>query len=453
MSHYVGWFLQVFSLALSVLLFGGLIWLCIRRWRIARGKPLPPIRPWRALLTFALAGDVLMTVILTLISRGTVTMTQFHPLASWWEAWNAWSPHLFAQLFLNIGVFVPFGALLSLRFARLRRVWAVGVISFGFSLGIETLQLIFQRGVFDVDDLLCNTLGGILGGALVCFAVHLHGRRPWRAALAALPILAGGAACALFFGSYAAQPYGNLAIAPNYRYPMRGVAFTTETELADEPSTAPVFVKRSFTAQEAVAAAEGILAGLGLSATDGVTEHFTSASCFNFADDGVYLTYDRDGSWYLCHDAGGARPAPAIGSAEALAGWLSGFGLDLADADIVYAGRRLWHVTPAQPANGAPAGSITCTFYDDGAWTVEADTPSLVPVAVEPILTPAEAAAAIREGRFRWFYDQMPSFSSLSLRGLTLVYRTDTKGYQVPVWQASLTVDGQNAAILIPALK
>ena len=59
--------------------------------------------------------------------------------------------------------FMPFGALI--RWVVNRRVrWfqAVGY-TFLFSLCVELLQLVAKVGVFDVDDLLLNTFGGLLG--------------------------------------------------------------------------------------------------------------------------------------------------------------------------------------------------------------------------------------------------------------------------------------------------
>ncbi|MBS6561434.1 MAG: VanZ family protein, partial [Clostridiales bacterium] len=35
--------------------------------------------------------------------------------------------------------------------------------TFCFSFVIESMQLIFRVGVFDVDDLLMNTIGGVIG--------------------------------------------------------------------------------------------------------------------------------------------------------------------------------------------------------------------------------------------------------------------------------------------------
>jgi glycopeptide antibiotics resistance protein len=63
----------------------------------------------------------------------------------------------------NIIGFIPLGVLIPLLFARLKRAGkTIGTI-FLISLGFETIQLIFNLGVFDVDDLLLNTLGGAIG--------------------------------------------------------------------------------------------------------------------------------------------------------------------------------------------------------------------------------------------------------------------------------------------------
>ena len=43
--------------------------------------------------------------------------------------------------------------------------------TFLFTLSIETMQLITRVGVFDVDDLLMNTLGGI--GGWICYRIAL----------------------------------------------------------------------------------------------------------------------------------------------------------------------------------------------------------------------------------------------------------------------------------------
>jgi glycopeptide antibiotics resistance protein len=63
----------------------------------------------------------------------------------------------------NILAFAPFGFLLPLLNKKYRRFFYVTFLCILFSLGVETTQLILKVGIFDVDDIMMNTAGGILG--------------------------------------------------------------------------------------------------------------------------------------------------------------------------------------------------------------------------------------------------------------------------------------------------
>ena len=63
----------------------------------------------------------------------------------------------------NIVVFMPLGAFLPKLFIRCRKLLTVALLSLELSFVIEVTQLVTRVGSFDVDDLLLNTIGGILG--------------------------------------------------------------------------------------------------------------------------------------------------------------------------------------------------------------------------------------------------------------------------------------------------
>ena len=63
----------------------------------------------------------------------------------------------------NVCVFVPFGVFLPMLFKKCQKFIPVLLLSFELSLVIEIVQLVTRVGSFDVDDLLLNTIGGILG--------------------------------------------------------------------------------------------------------------------------------------------------------------------------------------------------------------------------------------------------------------------------------------------------
>jgi glycopeptide antibiotics resistance protein len=63
----------------------------------------------------------------------------------------------------NIIGFIPLGILLPLIFPFLQTFLRVSGVVFLISLLFETTQLVGGIGVFDVDDLLLNTAGGMIG--------------------------------------------------------------------------------------------------------------------------------------------------------------------------------------------------------------------------------------------------------------------------------------------------
>ena len=67
------------------------------------------------------------------------------------------------NLFGNILVFIPFGFILPIILIRRRKLFNVILSTFFLSLMIETIQLFLRVGAFDVDDLILNTLGGVIG--------------------------------------------------------------------------------------------------------------------------------------------------------------------------------------------------------------------------------------------------------------------------------------------------
>lgn len=66
----------------------------------------------------------------------------------------------------NVVVFIPFGILLPYNIKKFNGFVSVMLVTFLFSLLIESVQLITRTGSFDVDDILLNTIGGILGYVL-----------------------------------------------------------------------------------------------------------------------------------------------------------------------------------------------------------------------------------------------------------------------------------------------
>ncbi|MGB8452972.1 MAG: VanZ family protein [Anaerocolumna sp.] len=73
------------------------------------------------------------------------------------------------NIFGNVLAFAPFGFVLPIISTSNRKLLNITLLSLEFSLTIELIQLIYKVGIFDVDDIFMNTIGGTLGG--ICFII------------------------------------------------------------------------------------------------------------------------------------------------------------------------------------------------------------------------------------------------------------------------------------------
>jgi glycopeptide antibiotics resistance protein len=69
----------------------------------------------------------------------------------------------FVNVIGNIIAFVPFGMLMPRLSGRMKHWYLVTLLALEFSFAVEVVQLVLKLGCFDVDDLILNTAGGLIG--------------------------------------------------------------------------------------------------------------------------------------------------------------------------------------------------------------------------------------------------------------------------------------------------
>lgn len=67
------------------------------------------------------------------------------------------------HLFLNILLFIPFGILFPLAYPRRSSFLTFTMIALLCILGIELTQRLTYLGIFDIDDIILNLLGCLIG--------------------------------------------------------------------------------------------------------------------------------------------------------------------------------------------------------------------------------------------------------------------------------------------------
>lgn len=129
--------------------------------------------------------------------RQQVRVLETRPLDMLRDAWvgeRSWFNAIF-ETAGNIGLFIPLGlicfVLLATRTGRLKKLFrfrVAWVTLFGFVLSatIEATQYVFAVGRTDVDDLICNTVGALLGALLAKWgSPRLYFLWPWVGVIAA----------------------------------------------------------------------------------------------------------------------------------------------------------------------------------------------------------------------------------------------------------------------------
>lgn len=159
-AFFVGVLLLMICLA-GYLVYRFFAWLFHKK--IKHVNPLMLV--WRALLIslFGVYGYFLIAI--TLLSRepggvGTgLNLQLFFSING--------NGYMRMQAFENLLLFIPFGVFVALTFwtlwGRCGKFWFSLLWGFSCSLLIELTQLVFKIGFFEVDDILMNTLGSLLG--------------------------------------------------------------------------------------------------------------------------------------------------------------------------------------------------------------------------------------------------------------------------------------------------
>ncbi len=407
--------------------------------------------PWgKAVCAVLLVGWAAVTTFVTLLrsesNEFAARQCNLQLFLAWREAYQRFTLQIWLNVLLNIALFVPLGVLLPLLWKPFRKWYAALGAGFGVSLLIELAQLFTGSGMCDVDDLFTNTLGAMLGWCAAMLVLALHQKNRTWPRYCALPAAFALALSAIFI-SYAAQPYGNLRDASVTTADLSGVRWSVDYALAE------------------FAAAHGV--------------EFPDA--YYYDDLVIYANHSsgdflnvtlHDGTWEYSfgRDHTPVFDAPASGVTEdMLREELDKFGFSIpADAAFTLSPygetsyRAVFSADLLPAENGSLHGMLTCDLrtQDDGQATLsqlENRITTLAPVREEPILSPAQALAALQSGKSfegAWFAQ---SVQQIEVRSSTLDYLSDSKGFYQPVYRFELSLAGQAGGITdavdyVPAL-
>lgn len=145
--------LFIYGVLLTIFIVGAIAIFFNKRGKLVRGIALLVLSEYISFLYF-------VTIIYRVAKKKKrYDMTPF---------WSYDRPDLLFEIIMNIIVFVPIGFLMGMIISNISW-WKALIFGGGISLSIEILQLLTHRGVAELDDLIHNTLGCLIGYG--CYAL------------------------------------------------------------------------------------------------------------------------------------------------------------------------------------------------------------------------------------------------------------------------------------------
>ena len=446
----------------------------------------------------------------TLLARGNSYQRNIVPLfESYREAWYQYSMQEWRNLILNIGMFVPFGFLLPMGISKMRKFWKTALCGFLVTLVIEIGQLIGQRGVFECDDILNNTIGGMIGFGLfaICYVVYLLCRknaseRKWsggRVIAYQLPLIFTCVSYLAVFAVYDHQELGNMMSQNTVHVKKGSLQVSSEETYSEQEDQAAVYQLKQMSHEEAEQYAAQFFENIGetLDAEQSIFYEDTgvfysengnnlwldyTGMTWNFTDfdttysedmeenseldvdestDGTNSADDRNMSGTESVDDVYDTSTNAIkpvnnADEETIRNVLKQYGLDVPEG-CTFAneddGYYKFTADQIKQGNAMYDGTIEGRYYDNGKlggiWNRMTVSSYYKDFSV---ISEQEAYEQITEGKFYMWLENADSYE-IEVGKEMLSYEKDSKGFYQPMYLFSATVNGTKSEIAIPAIK
>ena len=432
-----------------------------------RGKRKVPVGRILWLMVFLCYLVVVLGV--TLMDRNSYWQnSRVMPLFySYKDAWREFSAVAWRNIILNICMFVPFGMLLPLGILFFRRFWRTYLAGLLFTVIIEGVQLFGSLGIFELDDILNNTVGTMIGYGLFALVMLVWEGRKHREKQRLqvgqvfcfqLPLLLTVAAFAVIFTAYAGQELGNLKEVSLYPVDSETFKISSAVEFDETVLTVPVYQTAVYSKEEVAEFAADFFENLG-SKLDEKSNDFYEETAFLRSEDRYHMRIHYRGGDFSFTDFKTTFPekelaVKADATEEELREAFARYGVEIpADAVMKYDvsdGRVYFSLDMLPVGETLRDGTISGTYYENDCFSdIDYDVITCEYYKDYEIISAKEAYEKICRGEF--VIGGAETYE-IEISGCTLEYVLDSKGFYQPCYAFSCEINGSGSRIMIPAI-
>lgn len=418
----------------------------------------------RQMIMVALMTGYLIVIIgITLLGRvqGMYGRVNFHFLSSYKAAWNKFDVRSWQYIIFNIIMFVPLGILLPIAHKKFQNVVFTLSAGLTLTLAIELFQYITGSGIFELDDIINNLMGTVVGYSIIMTFFSLKNVQEHKFKKSAayfLPSLIVILSFAVVFAYYDSKEFGNLSENYDYKLNMNDVTIITELGFSTEKRTATVYKAPSLSKDSARDFVVDFFNNINVDASNIETIDYYEETVYWVRGDDSYNIWlnNLDGSYSYTDYSMFDDAVPKIATAEVIKEKLKHFNINVPDNYYAFAydedGNYSFRVNKNVDGNTLINGKLSCSYYsDDTIKSIDNNMVVYEKVKNSNVISGMEAYEKIKKGKFSYgmYADKI---DIIEVNDISLDYRLDSKGYYQPVYVFNSLINDEPYSIIIPAL-
>ncbi|MGL5692549.1 MAG: VanZ family protein [Peptostreptococcaceae bacterium] len=401
----------------------------------------------------------------TLLDRSSgFESANLHLFSSYIDAYNSFSLVEWRNIILNILMFVPLGFILPLLFKKCERWYITYTTGLGATLFIEIVQYISKRGVFELDDIMNNALGCIIGYGLVMFINSIVRRKEEKHKISTLvtyqaPLMFTIISFSILFINYSNQELGNLSFTNSYKMDMSKIKVSTKLKLDEKSENTYVYEAPVGSKDDVTNVAREVFLKLNTEIDESQNDEYDNTIAFKYKDEGYNLWVDNKGltTWFTDFSNLETKGKENLTYKE-VQNLLRELGIELHQEGVFKEnGDGVYSISFNMVKSGDVYldGELTCNIGEnDKVSSFTNNIISYKPYKEYEILSMKEAYDKILSGDFKDFWELEKNIK-MDVVEASLSYALDSKGFYQPYYDFRVKVDGkkEDISISIPALK
>lgn len=388
-----------------------------------------------------------------------------HLFSSYKEAYNKMQISLFRNIILNILLFVPFGFLLPIYSDKLKKLYKIILIGFFTTLIIEAIQYITKIGIFEIDDILNNTIGTAIGYSIFMIYYNLKNKMNQKYIfiyiflIIIIPIIFLG-----IYIKYQNQELGNLSEDYIYKINMKNINIENKINLSDEKNNKNIYYKEKLTEKETKNIAENIFEKIGTKIDENETDLYEDTAIYWSEGRKYNLWIDYKGGTYSYTDFSKYLSNLDVeinkkinANRQEVEKALEKLGIKIpqnAEFKSDEKGNYSFTINMELQENGLINGNLNCTYYEDEeVKELKNNIIKYEKINTKEIISEKEAYNKILDGKFKYDENYLGKIKELEIENIKINYVLDTKGYYVPVYEFDVKINNNETVLQIKAIK